>query len=250
MPELISKHCPSLPAELAKHIDTEFSKIQEHYLLGEWNDLQIDAGRLSEAVLRLLEFKLGLNYTPINGRSKPNRKHITNAARNNTTLSPTLRLQIPDTMELIMDFRNNRNAAHLGDIDSSHIDGMTVYQLVLWIIGEIVRLESNLPATKVKSLLTAFAEKPVPIIYRVNGRPIVLDTNLSAKDIVLVLLYDANEAVPDCDLFKWSKYTNISNWRRLVIKPLEKNKMIHIENGVIYLLPPGNRRVQQIVGQG
>ncbi len=116
-----------------------------HFLKGEWDDAQVDAGRFCDAALRYLEFRMTGSFTPIDGKSKPNRKTTVNKARQDTALPPSLRSQIPQSVELTMDFRNNRNSAHLGNIDANKLDATTVVQNVTWIIEEIVRLETQNP---------------------------------------------------------------------------------------------------------
>jgi hypothetical protein len=247
MTKLVSEHCTSLPTDLAGHLDAEFAKIQKHYLLREWDDLQVDGGRLCEAILRVIEWKMNGTFTPIDGKSRPNRKTVVNAATHDTNLPPSLRLQVINALELVMDFRNSRNAAHLGNIDPNQIDAMTVYQLIIWMIGEIIRLESTLKPVDIQEVLTVFAERPVPLIYRVNNQPIILSTKLSAPDTVLVLLYDSIDPVDFSTLFKWSRHTNITKWRDGVIKALEKSKKIYIENKKIHLLPPGMTAAEQLI---
>lgn len=243
----ISRHCASLPQPLAEHLEKEFIKVQTHFFLEEWDDLQVDGGRFCEAILRYLEWKMSGIHTPIDGKSKPDRKTTANKARNDTNLPPSLRLQVIDATELVMDFRNNRNSAHLGDIDPNKIDGMTAYQLIVWVIGEVVRLESNLKPDEIQAVLAALAERPAPIIYRVDGQPVVLSTKLSAKEVVAVLLYDSTEPVPIRSLFKWSQHSNITRWRTGVLKPLIAAKMVFLNKETVQLLPPGMRFAEAII---
>ncbi|HVE81172.1 MAG TPA: hypothetical protein VNA68_03515 [Candidatus Dormibacteraeota bacterium] len=237
----------TLPDDLSTNLEQEFAKVRTHFLLQEWDDLQIDAGRFCEAVLRVVEWKISGSFSPIDGKSKPNRKTVVNTARATAALDPTLRSQVISATELVMDFRNNRNSAHLGRIDPNSIDGITVFQIVSWIMGEIIRLESGLPAVDIQKVLDNLAERPIPIVYRIDGVPVVLSSKLPAKDIALVLLYDSPDPVPAAQLFKWSQYSHITRWRATVLKPLISDRFLYVTEGIVHILPPGMRRAEEVI---
>jgi hypothetical protein len=44
-------HLTALPAELADALEQQYRNIMEHFLLQEWGDAQVDAGRFAEGVL-------------------------------------------------------------------------------------------------------------------------------------------------------------------------------------------------------
>lgn len=243
----ISSYCASLPIELADCLDLEFSKVQSHYLLGEWDDLQIDSGRMCEAILRLVEWKMSGSYTPIDGRSRPNRLSVVNAARRDTSLPPSFRLQLINLTETIMDFRNNRNSAHLGAINPNQIDATTVYQMISWILAEIIRLESSLPPEDIQTIIQTFAERPTPVIYKIDGLPIALSSNISFSDEALILLYDSKGPLSITDLFSFSRHSNITVWRKSVIDKLARNRLIYVKKDVIHILPPGMNRAEELL---
>jgi hypothetical protein len=145
----------------------------------------------------------GGTYTPIDGKSAPSRKKIVNAAAQDTTLPPTLRLQIPQVLELMMDFRNGRNAAHLGPIDPNRLDASCVIQMATWVAAELVRLETQRSASEVQEVIDALAEPHVPLIQVVADRPVVLDPDMPAADRALLLLHQQGRPVPVQQLREW-----------------------------------------------
>jgi hypothetical protein len=68
-----------LPSDLADALETQYRNLLDHYLKEEWDDAQVDAGRFSEAVLRVIEWHMTGSYTPI-GRSSPSRKQVVQQA--------------------------------------------------------------------------------------------------------------------------------------------------------------------------
>jgi hypothetical protein len=176
----LTPHLPAIPADLASALNGTYRDVMGHFLKGEWDDAQVDAGSFCEAALRYLEFRMTGSFTPIDCKSKPNRKTTVNKAQRDTNLPPSLRAQIVQSIELAMDFRNNRNSAHLGDIDANKLDATTAVQYVTWMIGEIVRLETQKPPAEVQRLLDQLAERHVPLVQTVNGRPIILQPKMEA----------------------------------------------------------------------
>ncbi|WP_147448110.1 hypothetical protein [Solirubrobacter pauli] len=219
----------------------------DHFLKGEWDDAQVDAGRFCEAALRYLEWKMAGTFTAIDGKSKPNRKTTVNKAQQDTSLAPSLRAQIPQSIELTMDFRNNRNTAHLGNIDANKMDATCVVQNVTWVVGEIVRLETQKPPAEVQRLLDQLAERHVPLVQTVNGRPVILDPGMGASDKALVLLYQQAKPVPIHTLRQWAEYGNSSRWTSTVIRGLEKKRQVHVDSGNVALLIPGEAKAQQLI---
>lgn len=247
---MLKNKLSSIPSELAGNLENEFKKIIEHFRLGEWDDLEVDGGRFAEAALRYLELKTTGKFTPVDGRSKPNRKMTVNTVRQDKRLPASLRAQVPDMVELIMDFRNNRNSAHLGSIDPGKIDGAMVAQLSGWVLAEIVRLESGLSDFEIQGILDDLAERPIAIVYEIDGQPIVLDPTMSARNVVLVLLDRQKSAPNTAELFKWTGYRNASLWRKNVIGKLVKDKCIFTKDDKVYILPPGIKEAEKVLQGG
>jgi len=244
----VRTHLGSIPTDLARALDETYRDVVDHFLREEWDDAQVDAGRFSEAALRYLEWKLDGSYTPIDGKHKPNRSKVTSAARNATRLDATLRSQVPQAVELIMDFRNNRNSAHLGSIDANKMDATCVLQNATWVVGEIARIESIRPIGEIQELLDQLAERHIPLIQTVGGVPIVLDPKLSAGDRALVLLYQQGAPVDLSTLRNWAEYTHATRWRENVIGALRKQKLVHLSpDGLVHLLRPGETEAQRIL---
>lgn len=244
----VRQHLGSLPTDLAKALDSGYAAIIDHFLKEEWDDAEVDAGRFCEATLRYLQWRMNGTYTAIDGKSKPNRKKVVGDAAKDTNLPPTLRSQLPQIVELTMDFRNNRNSAHLGDIEANQMDATCVVQNVTWVIGEIVRIESNKDAGEVQTLLDQLAERHVPLIQKVGDRPVVLDPDMTAANKALVLLYAHDEPVPIATLREWAEYGHSTKWRKNVLGGLAKDKLLHVDgDGIVHLLRPGEAEAQKVL---
>lgn len=244
----LSSHFGALPRDLGEALGVTYRDTMDHFLKMEWDDTQVDTGRLCEAMLRYLEWKMSGSYTPIDGKSKPKRKNVIGKAANDTKLPPSLRAQMPQAIELTLDFRNNRNSAHLGDIDANKLDASTVVSAATWMIAEVVRLETRKPPGEVQALIDRLTERHVPLIQIVDGEPILLAPGLEAREKALVVFYQQAKPVQMQKLREWVGYSNATRWRSSVISSLRRKAFIHVdkEENVILLLP-GEAEAQRIV---
>jgi hypothetical protein len=237
----------SLPSELAEALERTFLDATDHFLKEEWDDCQVDGGRFAEAVLRYLQWRQKGSFTPIDGRSKPNRKSVVTKVTQDPELPSSLRTQVVQAVELVMDFRNNRNSAHLGDIDANRLDAVTVIQLVQWILGEIVRLETQAGAQEIQAVIDDLAQPYLPLVQFVEDQPTVLDSNMEAANKVLILLYQCGGRASVDDLRGWAEYANSSRWRKGVLGGLAKEKKVQVRGDQVHLLHPGHARAQRLL---
>jgi hypothetical protein len=245
---ILAGHLAALPTDLADAVETEYRNLLDHYLKEEWDDAQVDAGRFCEAVLRVIEWHTSSSFTAIDGKSRPDRKSVVNKAAQDRSLPPTLRLQIPQAVELIMDFRNGRNSAHLGAIDPNRLDAGTVVQLATWVVAELVRLETQRTPAEVQTVIDELAKPHVPLVQTVGEQPIVLDPGMGAAEKALVLLYQSGVPIPVDQLRVWAEYGNTTRWRDEVLTRLRAKKWVHVDpEGRVHLLAPGHAEAQRLV---
>lgn len=243
----LDEHLASLPSELASALESTFLATVDHFLKQEWDDSQVDGGRFAEAVLRYLQWKYKGSFTPIDGRSKPNRKTVVDKVAQDLSLPDSLRTQVVQAVELVMDFRNNRNSAHLGDVDANRLDALTVVQLNQWILAEIVRLETQASPERVQALIDGLSQPYVPLVQYVEDRPIVLDSQMGAADKALVLLYQSGGKSTVGTLREWTEYANPSRWRTNVLAGLVREKLIQVQGENVHLLHPGQAQAQRLL---
>lgn len=244
----LASHLTNLPEPIALAIEGEYRHLLDHFLKEEWDDAQVDAGRFSEAVLRALEWHVGGTYTPIDGRNRPDRKRVIGSVGQATVLPPSLRLQIPVCVELMSDFRNGRNSAHLGSIDANRIDATCVIGLASWVMAELVRLETKRSSAEVQALMEQLSERQVPLVQYVGDRPIVLDPSMTAESRALILLYQRGTPVGSQQLREWAEYRNATRWRIDVMRGMVRKKYVHVDaDDVIHMLRPGVRAAQRLL---
>lgn len=233
----LSSHLKSLPLQIVKYLEREFQKIHEQYFLGKWEPSQLDAGRFSEMVLRVVEFHYRQDYTPIG--EKLNREKIIGEAAKHSNLEDSLRLTIPKLAGLLLDFRNNRDVAHISNIDVNSMDATFIIQTANWIMAELVRLETKRSPEEAQKEITKIIERKVPLVEEIGDRLKCLDPRLPAKKQALVFCYLIYPRfTTDEELFSWVGVKNKSRFKGYLVQ-LDKEKLLDYKDNEARLTKRG-----------
>ena len=233
----LAQHLNNLPSELVLALQVEFQKLHQQYFLGKWEPTELDGGRFSEVVLRIVQYKDKNTYTPIDVQL--NRKLVVGSAAKNTALFRSLRFQVPILAELIMDFRNNRNAGHIGTIDVNEMDSAYVLNSANWIVAELIRLETQMSPDDAQVEIKKIIERKVPIVEEIGGRLKCLNNKLGAKEKVMIFCYQKYPSELSLDqLVDWIEYSNKGVLRNKLIA-LNKDGRLDFRDNVAKLTRKG-----------
>ena len=130
-----------------------YVEAKRRYYLGDHRPQEVEGGRFSEAVFRVLQHLTGQPVTPL-GKTLPSADQLLNRLQNATSAPDAIRLHIPRTLKLIYDVRNKRDAAHLGDgIDPNLQDATLVIGNMDWVMAELVRLHHGVTADEAQRII-------------------------------------------------------------------------------------------------
>ncbi len=240
----------SLPATLRSRLLTRYKELKAAYTDGQYDSAGLRAGRLAEVLLRILQHQLTGSYTPLGTKLG----NFTDECGKLEKLPKTagvesLRIIMPRAINFLYTLRNKRGIGHEGgDVDANGIDAATCVRVADWCLAELLRVVHTLSLEEAQALLDALAEREVPQVWAVGGVKRVLDPSLSYKEQTLLLLYGEPEVeVPEEDLFSSTEYSRPSLYRRDVLKPMHKARLIEYdgENEVVRLSPTGAVEVEQ-----
>jgi hypothetical protein len=237
----------NLPSDLVVALLEEYIHIKQQLVLRKYQPAELNGARFCEVVLRIIEHLDTGNYTPL-GKSLATENIIKQVA-NNSNIKDTLRLLIPRLTRVVLDVRNKRDVAHVGgEVSPNYSDSLFVTHATDWILTEIVRHFYNCPIDEAQRIVQSINESRVPIVADVNGFLRIQNTNLDAKKKTLVFLYYKKpEWVKVEDLYKWTKYTNISRFKNTIIQSLDDDALIHHEAGRCVLLDKGIMYVEKTI---
>jgi hypothetical protein len=141
-----------------------------------------------------------------------------------------VRIQIPRMLVALYEIRNNRGVGHVGgDVDPNHMDATCVLEISKWIISELVRLFHGTSTEEATRAVDALVERTHPAVWKVGQNLRVLDHNKSMRDKMLILAYHNSGPVHEADIFRWVEHSNAAVFRRDVIRPAHKTRLIEYD---------------------
>ena len=119
----------------------EYLDIKKRFTMSDWGPGQLKGGRFAEVLLRIFQHLLGETVTPFGNDIPPNEKtRILNLIQNQPLIDPHVRQKVVALARLLLDFRNNRDVAHLGGFDANSMDTLFVMTGATWALCELVRM--------------------------------------------------------------------------------------------------------------
>lgn len=121
-----------------------------------------------------------------------------------------------------------------------------------WLMAELIRLLHTTTTDEATELVESLIEREVALIWSHEDKRRVLQTDLSWKQQVLVLLLAETGDVAEGDLIRWLEHKNPANLRKDVLRPMHRARLVEYDASAktIRLLPPGVSAAEDIVRQG
>lgn len=241
----------NIPKDHRHRVITAYLQLRTRFAQAVYNDdaydaIGISAGKICEAVLRILEHAL-------TGHSTAYGTHIGNFAdacrkleqHPKTAGIESLRVIIPRALLFIYTIRNKRGIGHSGgDVEANRTDITTIVTACTWVICELIRIYRKLSLEDAQGLVDTLTTRRIPQVWEIMGKKRVLRTDLNFKDKVLLLCYACpREGILVEDLFEWVEYSGMSMFKRTVLTPLHDAKMIEYdtENDAVIISPLGEK---------
>jgi hypothetical protein len=163
-----------VPDELVDEVLDAFAEAKRRFYRDDLRPSEIEGGRFSEAVFRILQWTTTQTYTPLGG-NLPKVPTLIGTLEQVTSAPDSVRFHIPRTLRLIYDMRSKRDVAHLADgIDPNQQDATLVVRNMEWVLAELVRLCHNVSPAEVHGIIADLVSKDVPLIQVFDGFPRVL----------------------------------------------------------------------------
>jgi hypothetical protein len=236
-----------LPQGLRHELVHEYAEIVRNYREGRWKASELDAGWFCEIVYTILEGHLrGDNYP--DKAHKPQRFDQACKALENSppTYSDSARMTIPRVLLGLYDVRNRRGVGHVGGVvDANHMDATFLLHACQWIMAELVRMFHDTDVDTATAIANTLVDRTLPMVWEVGDVRRLLDTRLSNKDAVLLLLYGEVQGTTDyrlaADLEK--RPDNV----RAVLRKLHDERLIEFKKAgdTARISPKGEKYVEE-----
>jgi hypothetical protein len=233
------------PSELSTQLILEFLEIKKRFAMHDWGPGQLKGGRFAEVLLRIFQHLLSDPVTPF-GSDIPaaEKDKILNRLKNANTIDPHVRQKTVPLVRLLLDFRNNRDAAHLGGFDANGMDTLFVMTSATWILCELVRVYGGQSMPRAQEIVDGLAAKEYPVIVERDGELFIARHDLSAKQEVLVLLTRAASASAEY-LESKTKDSNKSRFHRNLREMVADKQIGQAPSGQYFIMPRGQAIVSK-----
>jgi hypothetical protein len=222
-----------IPRQLVDELLEAYVEAKRRYHLSDHRPQEVEGGRFSEAVFRVLQHLAGLSFTPLS-KTLPSVDKLLIALENASGQPDSVRLHIPRTLKLIYDIRNKRDAAHLADgIDANLQDATLVIANMDWVVAELVRLHHGVSATEAQRIIEDLVTREVPAVQEIDGQPVIL-SDLKPRDQALLMLYRAGA--------QGMKLDELASALRVDRKDHLKSRLVKLDQDKLVLAHPSTQR--------
>lgn len=221
------------PEAVVDDVLEAYVEAKRRFFLGDHRPQEVEGGRFSEGVLRLLQHASGKKMTAL-GKTLPGIDKLLTTLENSAEQPDSVRLHIPRTLRLIYGVRNSRDAAHLGDgIDPNFQDATLVVGCMDWVLGELVRLYHGVGADRAQEIIENLVTREVPAVQEIDGHPVIL-SHLRPREQALLMLYRAGAKGVSLD--------ELADWLRLDRKDHLRDRLSKLDEAKFVLCHPKSDR--------
>lgn len=235
----------SLPNDLVRLLLRSYTEIKENFYIGKHEPAELNAGKLCEVVLRILQVETKQRPTPFT-------VHVKNLAgelqkfESAVAFNESIRFHIPRLASAIYDIRNKRGVGHAGqEVNPNLADSTLVAAAADWLVAEFIRLHYQCTLDEAQTTVDGLVQRKLPLVYEIGGVKRVLNPNLTSAKKTLLLLASAPGGLTESELFSSIEHSNLSVYRRDVLRVLHKKRQIEFSGGKCTILPPGMKVVEE-----
>jgi hypothetical protein len=232
-----------IPSQISTKLIEEYLEIKKRFAMNDWGPGQLKGGRFAEAVLRAYQHLLGDAVTPFGTDIVAAEKtRIMSRVQSTGTIDEHVRQKTVPLVRLLLDFRNNRDVAHLGGFDANGMDTMFVMTGATWILCEFIRVFGGYAMPRAQEIVDGLSVKEYPVIIERNGELFIARHDLNAEQEVLVWL-TRNASAPSSVLEIKIRDSNKTRVRRKLKEMVADKLMGLAANGDYFIMPRGQALV-------
>jgi hypothetical protein len=233
----------NMPPDIEAFLIKEYKASKKCFFLNDPLGLQLHAARFAEALLRLFQHLIGESITPF-GTDIPSKEKqtILNKTQSHPTIDEHVRQKATSLSKLLLDFRNNRDVAHLGGFEANTTDSTFVFSILNWLFSELIRVYGGYTVEESQKLINKIVAKNCPLIVNINGDDFISKDNLTAQEEVLVLLTFKPDGLDFSYLYRKTKDKNKSRFKT-TLSLMEREKLIVDIGGKYYIMPNGSSSI-------
>lgn len=250
--KVVSLVAPPIDATLARQLLKEFIDAERRFVLGDWEPTALDGGQFAEVAARIVYH---VDSGNLNRRKSLDDclKYVEDPTNNNAHAFPHRRsaLHLCRVLRTLYKFRSQRGAIHIDpDYTANELDSTLIISLARWIAAEVLRLFWTGNTADVAQVVREIVRYEVPAILTLGDQRLVLRTDCSVEEEVVLLLHNAGE----CGLTRKEIGDAIPRSSGSVstalgrLKSAAKREILLRTDSQFVLTPNGSKRVRESLG--
>ena len=233
-----------IPISLSEKLIEEYLDLKKRFSMNDWGPGQLKGGRFAEVLICIFQHLLGEFVFPFGTDIPANDKtRILNTIQQHPTIDLHIRQKVVALTRLLLDFRNNRDVAHLGGFDANSMDTLFVMTAATWTLCELIRVLGGHQMAEAQKIVDGLSVKEYPVIMEFDGELFLTRHDLTAEEEVLVLLTKNSTATSKL-LFEKTRDANSTRFNRRLTE-LVRDKLIGKKGPEYFLMPRGAARVSR-----
>lgn len=236
---LIDSMSPTVEKKYVEQVFAEFVNLERRYYFGDWGPAECDAGRFCEALVNPLNL-LNRGTTTTQSPSVFATKLVNVDIDHN--LNRTDRKNLSKMMLSVYEIRSSRNSVHFAPGYSADcVDSVVTVASCKWLLCELVRLVSGQSNEQTAKLLRGLAQLGDPVIFELDGRPIIMRLGLSApQEILILLLHRPGYAATKSELIQYAAPYHSAKSIGISLPRLESKRQVALStDGKYYMTTLG-----------
>lgn len=190
---LVAQICPPLDTTLTQQLLAEFLDIERRYILCDWEPTTLNGGQFAEIAARII-------YHIDSGTRSPKKsfddclKSVEEEKNSHSFPSRKATLHLCKALRMIYKMRSQRGAVHIDpEYTANELDSMFIVATVRWVMSEVLRVFWKGAHSAVASAIREIVRFQVPAVLAIDGRHLVMRTDCTVEEEILLLLHNAGE---------------------------------------------------------
>lgn len=193
---LAEKISPPLDRKLVNTFLKEFAELERRFALNDWGPVALDGGQFAEVASRIIYHIDSGKLSP--GKSLDSCLSYVESESNKHSAEHFSRrdaLHLCKVLRLIYKFRSQRGAIHIDPhYTANELDSTLILSLSRWVLSDILRIFCKEDRKEVAKSIREIIKYPIPSIFEIDGRALVLHTDCTVHEEILLLLHNSGEA--------------------------------------------------------
>lgn len=246
--ELIRQLSSSVDIIFAQEAVQSYIGMQQRFLAGDWKPAELDGGRLCEAVSRAI-FQLDTGIVDHSKLPGAIRDYLIEQKNASHHLGYQDRFHIAKAIEVTYKFRSDRGAVHISPVHSAnYMDSMLVLHAGKWILAEFLRLAWGQDRNVIGEVISQLVQLDHSLIHELDGKPLVLSTNVSVPEEILLLLNHASgNRLSRKDIGNYASRRSSGAVSNAITNLVGSREIRRTDDGDLVLTPNGQKRLQKHV---